>query len=157
MPQPGKKLKAADRYWEIQLAWSEFQHGRWTAKNLSEPVTFAAYRGDDNILFGGYSPEALTRAGGIAMKPTGDLPPREDDEGPHVGPGGVIWVPPNATLSIVPRHLVSKEMITFKAFPDGEVLVVRGYLRRDYRVPITSGAPVLRMVMAPMTGGLPPR
>ena len=30
MPEPGDKMKPADRYWEIQLAWSEYQHGRWS-------------------------------------------------------------------------------------------------------------------------------
>jgi hypothetical protein len=52
MPPPREKLRSANRHWEIQLAWSEYRDGKWSGKNLSEPVTLRAYEGEDKILFG---------------------------------------------------------------------------------------------------------
>ncbi len=133
MPEPGGKLKSADRYWEIQLAWSEYQHGRWSGKNLSEAVTFAAYQGEDNVLFGEGVP-APTKTSAIAFKPVGNgsLPP-DDDGGNGGGSGGTTPVPPRGDTSTAPRRLVSRELFSFKAFASDETLTVRGYLRRDYR------------------------
>src|SRR5262245_41994454 len=49
MPAPNKKLPSPRRYWEVGLAWSEYMNGQWSGKNLTEPVKFAAYMGNDNI------------------------------------------------------------------------------------------------------------
>jgi hypothetical protein len=139
MPEPGGKVRSADRYWEIQLAWSEYQHGKWSGKNLSEPVTFAAYQGEDDVLFGEFAP-ALVKTGAIALKPVGgEVPPPTDDGDGGGGPGDPTPTPPRGTPSTTARRLVSKEMFSFKAFPSGDTLFVRGYLRRDYRAAPDNG------------------
>jgi hypothetical protein len=146
MPEPGKKLKSADPFWEIQLAWSEYQHGRWSGKNLSDAVTFAAYQGEDNILFGPLDPwpqisiasaRSIMRDNSIAPDTNGG------DGGNGGGGGGTVSVPPRNNTSTDPRQLVSKELFSFKAFAFDESLVVRGYLRRDYRsVPATGDSQI---------------
>ncbi|HKH83414.1 MAG TPA: neuraminidase-like domain-containing protein, partial [Gemmatimonadales bacterium] len=142
MPGPGEKLQSADPYWEIQLAWSEYQHGRWSGKNLSEAVTFEAYQGDDNILFG-ERVSAPQNTGAFAFRPIGDgdLPDLPDNDG-----GGSEGTPSGSTsgsASTSPKRLVSKELVSFKALAFGDTLVVRGYLRRDYRaVPVAGDSQI---------------
>jgi hypothetical protein len=37
--EPRKEIeqsKAPEKYWEIQIAWSEYKHGKWSAKKISE-------------------------------------------------------------------------------------------------------------------------
>jgi len=109
MPEPGTKLDSADHYWEIQLAWSEYQNGRWAGKNLSEVVTLTAYQAEASISFG-------------------DLPGFERTEFVTVTDHRVS--PP--VTYIAPRRLVSKDKISFKAIVSGETLMVQGFLRRDY-------------------------
>ncbi|HEY5811131.1 MAG TPA: neuraminidase-like domain-containing protein, partial [Terrimicrobiaceae bacterium] len=131
MPSPGQTMEGADRYWEIRLAWSEYQNGRWSGKNLSDPVTFAAYQGENNILFGQRVPAPQNTAVSARMKDddNGELPdPIEDDDGGEPNP-----VPPSPGASTKPRQLVDKKLIVFKGFVRGDTLAVRGYLRRDYR------------------------
>lgn len=47
------------------------------------------------------------------------------------GFGGIPAYPGDGIMH--PGPLVAKELFSFKAIPQGEQLVVRGYLRRDYR------------------------
>ena len=137
LPQPGNKLDAANRYWEIQLAWSEYQNGRWSGKNLSKPVALIAYQNEDKILFGERvaapisPPVALRRMndgdGGVL-----DIPDTVGDDGVLVD--DTIGNPrPRPVSSTGPRRLISKELISFKALVLGDTLAVRGFLRRDYR------------------------
>ena len=49
--RPGGALDEAERYWEIRLAWGEYQQGVWSGPNLSEPVSFVAYQDESEILF----------------------------------------------------------------------------------------------------------
>lgn len=131
MPEPGNNLESGDRYWEIQLAWSERKNGRWTGKNLSEAVAFEAYHGEDNVLFG---PRVGALQNAVVF-----LRPRNDDGGfPEPpdggdGTGGDPGDPPPANPSAPPRRLVPKELFSFKALMSGDTLIVRGFLRRDYR------------------------
>ena len=136
MPEPGQKITSGDRYWEIQLAWSEYQNGRWSGKNLSDPVTFTAYLGEDNVLFG--PRVAAPTNSTIFLRPRQDnggepLPDRPG--GGEEDPGDPIPHHPHPTTPGVakPRRLVSKELFFFKAFTPGDRLTVRGFLRRDYR------------------------
>lgn len=138
MPNPREKMDSADRYWEIQLAWSEYQHGRWSGKNLSEAVSLEAYRGEDNILFGDRvaEPQFTTAVLARMKNDNGDFPDPADDSD---GDGAGQPPPPKGDTSTAPRRLVSKELITFKALAFDEVLLVRGYLRRDYRAAPDAG------------------
>ena len=135
MPPAGGTLDSADHYWEIQLAWSEYQYGRWSGKNLSDPVTLLAYLGEDNILFGPLVPHLNV----MARARNGAIPPSGPDPGGNGGSGTTPppQLPPSG--SAAPRQLVPKEMISFKALVAGESLGVRGYLRRDYRAAPQNG------------------
>ena len=110
MPGPHETLASGSHYWDIQLAWSEYQYGRWTAKSISDPVRLAANRGWPDILFGDYVPPPSFAArmkndgtgGGTATSRPSDAPP------------------------------VPTDLMIFKASASGETLTVRGYLRLDY-------------------------
>jgi peptidoglycan hydrolase-like protein with peptidoglycan-binding domain len=133
MPSPGNKLDSADRYWEIQLAWSEYQNGRWSGKNLSEAVTFSAYQGEDKILFGKKVNGPVNTAVALRIKNgDGDFPDI-DDGGGDSGDDSPDPIPPRPNSSTEPRSLVPKELISFKAILSGDSLAIRGFLRRDYR------------------------
>ncbi|MGA9768044.1 MAG: neuraminidase-like domain-containing protein [Blastocatellia bacterium] len=137
MPQPGNKLESANRYWEIQLAWSEYQNGRWSGKNLSKAVTLSAYQNEDKILFGErvaaptMTPIALRRRndgdGGVL-----DIPDTDGDDDVLVD-DTIGHAPPRPSSSTGPRRLISRELISFKALVSGDTLAIRGFLRRDYR------------------------
>lgn len=138
MPQPMGTLASADHYWEIQLAWSEYQYGRWSGKNLSEPVPFAAYLGDVNsVLFGPwFAPQEIGGTDGSPGGVPGDSTDGDTPPPPH--PPG--YSDPNTTSvqramgsSGAARELVPKQLFSFKAVVEGETLAIRGYLRRDYR------------------------
>ncbi|MGF7163611.1 peptidoglycan hydrolase-like protein with peptidoglycan-binding domain [Rhodoligotrophos appendicifer] len=137
MPAPGGKLEAGDRYWEIQLAWSDYQNGTWAGKNLSGPVTFTAYLGEDDVLFGPRV-AGLQDVVAMARRMDDDGPVIIDDDPPDVDPV-TPPPPPRPTSSNGPRRLVPKELISFKGLVTGDMLVVRGYLRRDYRRTPASG------------------
>ncbi|MGE0211630.1 MAG: neuraminidase-like domain-containing protein [Parvibaculaceae bacterium] len=133
MPGPGSALQTADKYWEIQLAWSELQNGRWTGKTLSAPATFIAYQGEDNVLFGPrvnrLQNSAMMRRmndGDIGSTDPDDNPPPEDPVTPPPPP-------PSGGGATAPRRLVGRELFSFKGLVFGDNLVVRAYLRRDYR------------------------
>lgn len=136
MPQPGGTVDSADHYWAIQLAWSEYQHGRWSGKNLSDAVTFLAYNHEDNVLFGPLVSglTVLARAKDGVTVSTGN-------DGGGNGGGSTPQPPqlPPAGSTNEPRQLVPKELIAFKALVSGDTLAVRGYLRRDYRAAPQSG------------------
>jgi hypothetical protein len=130
MPAVGGTLDSANRYWEIQLAWSEFQYGHWTGKRLSDPVRLDAYLGWPNVLFGDYVPRPTaialqTNGGGISIN-GGDIHPNGGGDGG--GNGGTT------STSGTAKQPVPKDLVTFKAFvsEDADVLTVRGYLRLDY-------------------------
>ena len=149
MPGPGEALGAGDPYWEIQLAWSEYQYGRWSEKNLSDAVTFCAWLGEDNILFGPRVPksQALPGNGGgpSGGRATGGSigPPPPPPFDNSVGTSRHIQIrtaqatgsSDSETALGSSKQIVPVEMISFKALvsSDGETLAVRGYLRRDYR------------------------
>ncbi len=135
MPEPRGKVQSADHYWEIQLAWSEYQNGRWTGKNLSEPVTFTAYQGEDNVLFGPFVASFQAEHVEMFQRPIHEADPQDlsnADESPDVATANPPSYPPP---SDEPRTLVAKELFSFKALVDeaNETLSVRGFLRRDYR------------------------
>lgn len=129
MPPQGHKLTAADRYWEIQLAWSEYQNGRWSGKNVSEPVAFEAYQGEDDVLFGPrVAAPANTTMFRRRLDEHGPAHSEDPEDGPVADPGDS---PPPAPARV--RRLVGKELLSFKALVQDDTLVVRGFLRRDYR------------------------
>lgn len=131
-PPPGGTLDEAERYWEIRLAWAEYQNGSWTGPNLSEPVSLVAYQDESQILFGERRELSGTAArSGVAARPVRPLGP---DPGTRP-PSGPVVSPPQGipNTSPGPRNLVGTELFVFKALAQEEVLSVRGYLRRDYR------------------------
>jgi hypothetical protein len=150
MPEQGGELTPADRYWEIQLAWSEYQHGRWSGKNLSGAVTLEAYQGEDKILFGNLV-RAPRLANEVARRPIdddGDVPDTHDDDdgGNGGGSSGTNTGSQGSGKSTTRRQPVSVEKILWKAFPGEEELVVRGYLRRDYRAALDGEDPRIACV-----------
>lgn len=134
MPNPREPMESAVPYWEIQLAWSEYQHGRWSGKNLSEAVKFKAHQAEDNIVFDrAVVPPQSTGAFNLKRKDDEDFPRDDDDGGDGDDSGGTTSGSPASNTSTAPKTLVSKEKIAFKAFASDERLIVRGYLRRDYQ------------------------
>lgn len=126
MPPPGEDLESSSKHWEIQLAWSEYQYGRWSGKYLSDPVRFDAYFGVPDILFGDFHARPGLMARQISTNPGTSSPPVFlPPTDPPGGGGGVP--PPTGPLTAVPRNLV-----TFKAFASETSLRVRCYLRLDY-------------------------
>lgn len=135
MPEPGQKISSNDQYYEIQLAWSEYQNSKWSGKYLSDPVTFSAYQGEDNVLFGPFVGIANVVVMLRPRQDNGGGDPFPDPPGGGDDPGGGDPVPPhpNPGPTAKPRRLVSKQLFSFKAFTPGDSLIVRGFLRRDYR------------------------
>lgn len=145
LPEPGNKLTPADKYWEIRLAWSEYEDDHWSGKYMSDPVSFEAYRGEDNVLFGKFIREPQRNV--PFMRPlNGILDPHSlkakdnqttpGDPPPDPQPGEPNPAPPATSQPADrPRRLVSPELFSFKALGGGDspFLTVRGFLRRDYR------------------------
>ena len=131
MPEPSHKLESADRYWDIQLAWSEYENGRWSGKNLSEAASFEAYQGEDNVLFGRRVAAPPNTA--VMLRPINDDDPFPDPLDGGDGPDNPGNPPPQTDPSAKARQLVAKEVFSFKALVFGDTLIVRGFLRRDYR------------------------
>jgi hypothetical protein len=67
LPEPGTTMQPGDPYWEIRLAWSEYQNGDWGPKSLSEPVNLTAYQGFPNVTF--RNRPGLTDEGAIIIDP----------------------------------------------------------------------------------------
>jgi hypothetical protein len=111
MPEPGEVLRAGDPYWDIQMAWSEYQGGQWSAKNVSQPVKLRAYQGIDDVLFD-------TRVAPI--EENGFVTFR------HINPGN------EPSGNPVPLTLVDKSLFSFKALVSGDSVTVRGYLSLGY-------------------------
>lgn len=137
MPGQEETMQQADRYWDVQLAWSEYQHGRWSGSNLSEAVKFKVYQGVDNILFDTpvFPPE-------FALKPVsgGGGPDVDEGVGEDDDSGGTVSGNGTSTTT---KQLVSTDKIAFKAFAFPETLVVLGYVRRDYRaIPVAGDAQI---------------
>ena len=137
MPPAGETLDSANRYWEIQLAWSEFQYGHWTGKSLSAPVRLDAYLRWPNVLFGDYvpRPKATIRArevNGGGIHTNGDGIHTNGGGGGGSGGGGGNGSTTSTNGAV--KHLVPKDLVSFKAFvsEDADVLMLRGYLRLDY-------------------------
>ncbi len=136
MPQANGVLTPADRYLDIQLAWSEYQNGRWTAKNLSKGVAVKAYQGRDNVLFGKatrppeFAAHVIFRCndpnneGCPPPDPFDDVDPPPPTTGSSGTSGGGVTPPP--------PPLVDKSLFSFKAFAAGDLVVVRGYLSLEY-------------------------
>lgn len=126
MPQPGESLKSGNKYWDLQLAWSEYQYGRWGGKHLSDPVRLDAHLGVPDILFGEFQAMLYSTArqigNGLGTSGThGSTAPGEQ-------PGGGGGTAPSAR----PPAVVPADLITFKAFASNADLRVRCYLRLDY-------------------------
>jgi hypothetical protein len=131
MPSAGNDLEGGQRYWEIQMAWSELVNGRWTGKNLSEAVRFEGFQDQPDILFGDWIGKPVFT---MAMRPLdgnqgtsgdlggGNIPPTFDPPVTGVSAGA-------NSLKLVPQFL-----LTFKGLvsPDSSSLIVRGFLRLDY-------------------------
>ncbi len=131
MPPPGQAVASGERFWEIQLAWSEYQNGRWSGKSLSAPVSLKAYQDEPNVLFGPRiaAPQntmmLMINDGGVGSEPPFDGGDPDPDPGdPNPPPGNPSTPPPS---------LVGKELFSFKGLVFGDTLIVRGFLRRDYR------------------------
>jgi peptidoglycan hydrolase-like protein with peptidoglycan-binding domain len=139
MPPPGGTLESGDHYWSIQLAWSEYQYGKWSGKFVSDVITFQAYEGEDNVVFG----PAVSRAIVIARAKDGTVVNNGGGAGGNGGGGNGRGTAPPAPLppvgSTSTRQLVPIEMICFKGLATGDTLAVRAYLRRDYRAAHQSG------------------
>ena len=128
MPPPGENLDSASKHWEIQLAWSEYQYGRWSGKYLSDPVRFDAYLAIPDILFGDYhSRPVVVMARQIATDPGSTPPPPVFPPPPTPPGGGTGPASPAAAPTPVPR-----DFVTFKAFASPTNLRVRCYLRLNY-------------------------
>jgi hypothetical protein len=129
MPNPGKKLEGGKRYWEIQLAWSELQNGRWTGKNLSEGVRFEAVEGQPEILFGEPVGKPVFT---LALRPAGDTTGGGGDF--HSDGIPPAYVPPVTRVSTGadPLKLVPQDQMIFKGLVSPSSLLVRGFLRLDY-------------------------
>lgn len=130
MPPAGGTIEAAGRYWEIQLAWSEYQQGRWSGKNLSQAVTFKIFQGGDLVLFG---PFAIPQFTASRVMTTGGGPisdPPDEGGGPQ---GDLNEISPITNLLTGRPRLVPEDLFSFKALVSGDTLIVRGFLRRDYR------------------------
>jgi len=69
------------------------------------------------------------------LRPINDDDPFPDPLGGGDGPGGDSGdpPPPQTDPSAKARQLVAKELFSFKGLVRGDTLVVRGFLRRDYR------------------------
>ncbi|MEA2163477.1 MAG: hypothetical protein QOK37_1604 [Thermoanaerobaculia bacterium] len=128
MPAPRETLRSADRHWEFQLAWSEYQHGKWSGKNLSESITLQAYQDEDNVLFG----RRRNPGNSVAIAALAVSGSQGADGGNGGGSGGTISFP-ERPASRGPRKPVPEEQIRFQAFALDAVLKLRGSLRRDYR------------------------
>jgi peptidoglycan hydrolase-like protein with peptidoglycan-binding domain len=126
MPPAGESLESGTKHWEIQLAWSEYQYGRWSGKYLSDPVRFDAYLGVPNILFGDYHARPVAMARQISTDP-GSTPPPVFPLPPTPPGGGTGPAPATGPLTPVPP-----DFVTFKAFASPTNLRVRCYLRLDY-------------------------
>jgi Tc toxin complex TcA C-terminal TcB-binding domain len=130
MPETGHKLTGGKRYWETQLAWSEYQYGRWTGKNLSESVRFEAIQGQPDILFAelvprpGFTMARIKDTGGIPQPPHPDND--DGDQSPPAQPTS------GATGETGPQRLIPGNLVAFKALADGNSLTVRDYRRLDY-------------------------
>jgi hypothetical protein len=138
MPEPGGTLGAAPSYWEIQLAWSEYQGGRWSAKSLSAPVALRAYQGRDSVLFGKAVAPLSDRSYVIfrCNDPNNEgcppIPPGDDDvEPPPTTTTGSSGTSGNGSTP-APLRLVDTELCSFKAFASGDSVIVRGYLSLGY-------------------------
>lgn len=130
MPAAGGTVEAGGRYWEIQLAWSDYQQGRWSGKNLSQAVPLKIFEGGDLVLFGPYAPPQFTIS--LARRADDDRFPDPPDEGG--GPQGDLnKISPITNLLTGRPRLVPEELFSFKAWVSGDTLIVRGFLRRDYR------------------------
>ena len=126
MPQPGESLKSGNKYWDLQLAWSEYQYGRWGGKHLSDPVRFDAHLGVPEILFGQFQalPSLLARQ--IDTGPGTSVPPVFPSPVTPPGEGG------GAAQATQAQLVVPADRIMFKAFVSDTDLRVRCYLRLDY-------------------------
>jgi hypothetical protein len=134
MPEPDGVLASADAYWDIQMAWSEYHGGRWSAKSVSAPVKLRAYQGADNVLFGKPFLPVL-ESGGVTFRcndrnnegcspiPAGEV---EVEPPPTTGSSGTSGSPP------VQLTLVDKSLFSFKALASGDSVTVRGYLSLGY-------------------------
>ncbi len=136
MPDPGVALEAGDLYWEIQMAWSEYQaDGRWGAKAISGPVTLRAYQDNDNVLFGKKvePPSANPLKFRLVNDNAGDggnpkpLPEIEDpeDQPPETGSSGTGGKRPS-------RVLIDQSLISFKGLVAGDSIFVGAYLSLAY-------------------------
>jgi hypothetical protein len=132
----GATVDEPPHFWEIRLAWSEYQDGTWSATRLTDPVRLIAYQDETDILF-----DEPTSARVLV-----DIPDIQVVGADHVSSRRVVanastsygfgfgGIPPYPSDGIMqPGPLVAKELFSFKALIQGEQLTVRGYLRRDYR------------------------
>jgi hypothetical protein len=126
MPAPNEPVASGGRYWELQLAWSEYQYGRWSGKKISEPVRFDATLGDPDVLFGPYVPPPRFASQAVDTGTSPPLPPQPQPQ-PQPTPGGSTPADDDNVPSLVPA-----EAVLFKAFVTGDSMTVRGYLRLDY-------------------------
>ncbi len=136
MPEPGGTLATANSYWDLQLAWSEYQHGQWTAKQVSKATPLRAYQGLDDVLFDrAVRPiDRATETGHILYRchdPNNEgCPPIDPGEGgtepPPPPTTGSTGTSPGGTPPA--RSLVDRRLFSFKAFAAGDSVVVRGYL-----------------------------
>jgi hypothetical protein len=148
MPPVGGTLRPGNRYWEIQLAWSEYQYGHWTGKSLSTPVRFDAHLGRPAVVFGDYVPwlhvglngglifqQIGPGGGGGGGSAGGD---GGGGNGGGGGGGGGLGGSGNgsSTSTGTVPPLVPQDLVTFKAFVSEDVLTVRGYRLPLRRIPV---------------------
>lgn len=138
LPNPGEPLGSAPRYWELQLAWSEYQNGRWTGRSLSEGVAVEAYKGRDVVLFGGKGgpPTNSTFSARIL---SGSLIEPESHEGGNGsggsggGGGGGGSAGGLGRDADTASRLLPEESFVFKTLVTEETLSVRAFVRFDHR------------------------
>jgi hypothetical protein len=140
MPEAGGTIAAADKYWDLHLAWSEYRDGRWSATNVSEDVALRAYQGRNDVLFGTEvrSPGLATNVVFRCNDPEnmGCPPPDPSDDNtpppPTTGSSGTSGGGSSTPASL---PLIDKRLISFKAFVGGDSLTVRGYISLAYATP----------------------
>ena len=144
MPAAGDAMQSAESYWDIQLAWSEYHGGQWTAKSVSKGTPLRAYQGRDDVLFGKATGGVLGNTGTTTSTThviflchdpdhEGCLPPVDEDNGeepppPTSGSSGTSTGP----AAPAQPPLVDKRLFSFKAFATGDSVIVRGYLSLGY-------------------------
>lgn len=156
MPGQGEEITAANKYWELRLAWSQKTDLGWSAKQISEPVALEAHEGHDFVKFGPtIVGESHIRDVEIPSEIESEIATTFGSNSPALG---FVFLreafilrfidhslcEPDISLEekvdpepLKQRRLAARHLFFFKPVlshgPDGQSLTIRGFLRRDHR------------------------